>query len=240
MHTVSVLVLAAVLATVGKDLDAGRLYPALTVGAGVLVVGVGVRLLTGRLRSLEHRHAVTAVLAAWTGPDRIAATRHGAVALLDRPSGRGHVGHAAVLAHHEHDDDEHGHGGSSHDHDHGAHEHGPHTHTHELPADVSPLSRAGLIALGTSGGRFPSPAAVIVLLGAFALGRAPLGLALIVAFSVGLAAVLVTIGLLLVAGRRRINESRFAVHLPWLPVAGAAAIVVLGTVLVGQGIAQLR
>ena len=120
------------------------------------------------------------------------------------------------------------------------HDHGPHGHTHELPADVKPLSRAGILALGASGGLFPSPSAVVVLVGAFALGRAALGLALIAAFSLGLAAMLVTVGLVLVAGRDRLATSRFALHLPWLPMAGAAAIAILGVVLVLQGVAQLR
>lgn len=51
---------------------------------------------------------------------------------------------------------------------------------------------------------------------------------------------LVAVGLLLVAGRDRLQQSRFALQLPWLPVAGAAAIVVLGATLLGQGVAQLR
>ena len=217
MHTLSVLALAGVLATVGKNLDASRLYPVLTLVAGGLVVTVGLRLVVRRLqarRVLHHHHdhhhepATPRVLAA--------VGSQGGVAVLDAP------------ATHDH-----------HDHDHG-HVHGPGTHTHELPPDVRPLSRAGLVALGTSGGLFPSPSAVVVLLGAFTAGRAALGLALIGAFSIGLAATLVVVGLLLVAGRQRLSGSRFAIRLPWLPVAGAAAIVVLGLVLVVQGVAQLR
>ena len=101
---------------------------------------------------------------------------------------------------------------------------------------MAPLSRAGLVALGTSGGLFPSPSAVIVLLAAFGLGRIAFGLALIAAFSVGLALVLVVVGLLLVAGRDRLAGSLGAPRLAWLPVAGAAAITALGLVLVVQGI----
>ena len=117
--------------------------------------------------------------------------------------------------------------------------HGAGGHTHELEAGVKPLSRAGILALGTSGGLFPSPSAVVVLVGAFALGRAPLGLALVGVFSIGLAAVLVSVGLLLVAGRERLAGSRFAVSLPWLPVVGAVSITFLGTVLMVQGGLQL-
>lgn len=227
MHTVSVLVLATLLATVGKNIDAGRLYPVLTVVAGVLVVGVGGRLLVRRLRT----RAAASALAPWAPVAREAVARHGGgVAVLDHQPADG-------LREHDHDHD-HDH---QHDHHgHGGHVHGPGTHTHDLPEDVRPLSRAGLVALGTSGGLFPSPSAVVVLVGAFTIGRAALGLALIVAFSIGLATVLVAVGLLLVAGRQRINESRFAMQLPWLPIAGATAITFLGLVLIVQGVAQLR
>lgn len=219
MHTASVLALAAVLATVGRDLDAARLYPVLTLVAGAFIVIVGLRLVFRRWQARLDRHAHRHPHGA-AREHAHTASAQGGVAVLDRPA-------------HEHDHHVHDHD------DHHGHVHGPGTHTHELPPDVRPLSRAGLVALGTSGGLFPSPSAVVVLLGAFAAGRAALGLALIAAFSVGLAAVLVAVGLVLVAGRERLLGSRFAVRLPWLQVAGAVAIVVLGVVLLVQGITQL-
>ncbi|HVF32645.1 MAG TPA: hypothetical protein VM933_06380 [Acidimicrobiales bacterium] len=234
MHTVSVLILAVVLATVGRNVDAARIYPGLTVLAGLLVGGVGLRLLARRWRTRpatagrpDHHHG---------DRDRDDHDRAGGDEAHEHPHGVGH----------DHDDghgpeQEQGHSGHQdpgHP-DHGHHEHGPGTHTHELPADVAPLSRAGLVALGTSGGLFPSPSAVVVLVGAFALGRAALGLALIAAFSAGLALVLVTVGLLLVAGRDRIAVSPYALRIRWLPVAGAAAIIVLGAALIVQGVLQL-
>jgi ABC-type nickel/cobalt efflux system permease component RcnA len=244
MHTASVLALAVVLATVGRNIEAERVYPALTLLAGVLVTGVGARLVLRRWRA------------------RVAAPDH---EHHDHGHGHGddhsHV-HGAHQEHdtHAHDDHSHAHDDHSrahdddHGHDHGGHhghadrrassdlthDHGGGRHSHVLPADVAPLSRAGLLALGSSGGLFPSPSAVVVLVGAFTLGRAPLGLALIAAFSVGLAAVLVAVGLLLVAGRDRINRSSWALRIRWLPVAGAASIVLLGLVLLVQGIGQLR
>lgn len=237
MHTASVLVLAGLLATVGREIDAARVYPWLTVVAGVLVVGVGGRLLGQRTRGarrgdhahVHHDHS----------DDHEHSHDHGDSHDHDHSHGSQHKAapeRALVGAS----------GGSHLEHRHSAessagpgHHHGPSTHTHELADDVKPLSRAGLIALGTSGGLFPSPSAVVLLVGAFALGRAGLGLALIAAFSAGLAAVLVGVGLLLVAGRERIRSSSFAVHLPRLTIAGAAAIVVLGVVLLVQGIGQL-
>src|SRR6185436_10646994 len=73
--------------------------------------------------------------------------------------------------------------GHHHDHD---HEHG---HSHERPA-----GRFGLATLAVSGGILPSPSALIALLAAIAIGRLVFGLALVLAFGVGLATVLVAVG----------------------------------------------
>jgi ABC-type nickel/cobalt efflux system permease component RcnA len=87
-----------------------------------------------------------------------------------------------------------------------------------------------LFALGITGGIIPCPAALVVLLSAFALHRIGLGFFLIMAFSLGLAAVLISFGMLMVYGRRFM--SRLQVNGPlttrWLPVASAAFMTVLG------------
>ena len=88
-----------------------------------------------------------------------------------------------------------------------------------------------LLALGVSGGLLPCPSALIVLLSAIALHRLAFGLLLIVAFSLGLAAVLVGIGLVLVYARGFVLERvsfrpGFATRL--LPVGSALVIVVVG------------
>jgi ABC-type nickel/cobalt efflux system permease component RcnA len=69
-----------------------------------------------------------------------------------------------------------------------AHEHGhdhAHGHTHERPA-----GKFGLATLAVSGGILPSPSALIALLAAVAIGRVVFGLALVLAFGIGLATVL--------------------------------------------------
>jgi nickel/cobalt exporter len=87
-----------------------------------------------------------------------------------------------------------------------------------------------LFALGITGGIIPCPAALVVLLSAFALHRVGLGFFLIIAFSLGLAAVLISFGMLMVYGRRFM--ARLQVNGPlttrWLPVASAAFMTVLG------------
>jgi high-affinity nickel-transport protein len=79
---------------------------------------------------------------------------------------------------------------------------------------------------------------LIVLLSAFALHRVSLGFFLIVAFSLGLAAVLISFGLLMVYARRFMT--RFQVDGPltkrWLPTASSAFITVLGMILTFQAL----
>jgi ABC-type nickel/cobalt efflux system permease component RcnA len=102
-----------------------------------------------------------------------------------------------------------------------------------LPEPTLPgksISLYQLFALGITGGIIPCPAALVVLLSAFALHRIVLGFFLITAFSLGLAAVLISFGMLMVYGRRFM--ARMHVNGPlttrWLPVASAAFMTVLG------------
>jgi ABC-type nickel/cobalt efflux system permease component RcnA len=150
---------------------------------------------------------------------------------------RRYRGHEHPHSHHHH----HAHGGS-HDHHHGhshghdgdpeghwhSHAHGGHGHHRHGSDGATPLRE--LLALGVSGGIVPCPAALVVLLSTIALGRVGFGLLLIVAFSMGLAAVLIAIGLLIVHARRFM--ARFdgggTLVTRWLPLTSAAMITLLG------------
>ena len=140
---------------------------------------------------------------------------------------------------HSHDDHDHDHD-DRHPHHHGSHHHGSHHHG-------APASLRELFMLGITGGIVPCPAALVVLLSAIALRRTGFGLLLIVAFSVGLAAVLVGIGLLTVWARRfmaHVNGDGPLVR-RWLPLASAAVMTVLGVAiaiqaLMAAGIVQVR
>ena len=114
----------------------------------------------------------------------------------------------------------------------------------QLPEGVERKSvgLAQLFTLGITGGIIPCPAALVVLLSAVALHRIALGLFLIVAFSCGLAAVLIAFGMLMVyAGR---FMARFRMDGPltkrWLPAASAAFITVLGFTLAVQSLAPMH
>lgn len=91
-------------------------------------------------------------------------------------------------------------------------------------------SYRNILWLGISGGVVPCPAALIVLLLALKVGKLTYGLSLILAFSVGLAAVLVIIGLLVVRASRILQRRNLAEHplLRLLPLGSAALITLLG------------
>jgi ABC-type nickel/cobalt efflux system permease component RcnA len=118
----------------------------------------------------------------------------------------------------------------------------PETETESNPNPTQTVSLTQLLTLGITGGIIPCPAALIVLLSAFALHRIGPGLFLIVAFSVGLAAVLIGFGMLMVYARR------FMAHLQidgpltkrWLPVASSAFITVLGLILAIQALSTVH
>jgi nickel/cobalt exporter len=99
-----------------------------------------------------------------------------------------------------------------------------HEHHHEHGYD-----RRGLIGVGVAAGLLPCPSALVVLLSAIALHRVGLGLALILAFSIGLAATITGIGLVAVLARRAFN--RVSLDGPLvraLPAASALLILAVG------------
>jgi ABC-type nickel/cobalt efflux system permease component RcnA len=127
----------------------------------------------------------------------------------------------------------HGHGDHHHDHHH-AHSH-DHHHTH--PHGETAVTRRGLVAMGAAAGLIPCPSALVVLLGAIAQHEVALGLLLIVAFSVGLAATLTGLGLLVVYARRVLPRGRLTGRVASaLPAASALAIVLVGCVLTARAV----
>ena len=76
-----------------------------------------------------------------------------------------------------------------------------HVHHRGRRTACSPFTRRGLIGLGVAGGLVPSPSALVVLLGAIALGRTWFGVGLVLGYGVGMAVTLMAAGLLLVKFR---------------------------------------
>jgi ABC-type nickel/cobalt efflux system permease component RcnA len=96
------------------------------------------------------------------------------------------------------------------------------------------------LALGITGGILPCPSALVVLLAAISLQRVGFGMVLIFAFSIGLAAVLTTIGLLFVKARQLFDRVPTAGPLmKILPAASALVIMILGVGITVNALAQM-
>ncbi len=175
-HTAGVFALGLVTLALSSVIVPERLYPWLNLASGLLVIGVGLGVLRGRLRHARQ------------------------------------------------------------------HAHGHHHHHHDhVPEEIS---MRGLVALGASAGILPCPSALVVLLAAISQHRIGLGLILITAFSLGLAATIGGLGLLVVFARRGVT-SRLSVSgtgarvLAFLPVASTVAIFCLGAALTVRAIPTL-
>ncbi len=159
---------------IAMTLTAGVLTPKATVflqiASGLMVIGIGIPMIVKRVRTYYLAKAVAEV-----------------------------SGASVIDIDHHHDGDTHSHvhaeGG-----DHGpvhSHEHGVsgHYHRHEISADASWWD---LLVLGITGGMVPCLGAVIVFLIGAGYGKLALGVTLIISFSVGLAAVLIAVGISMV------------------------------------------
>jgi nickel/cobalt transporter (NicO) family protein len=132
---------------------------------------------------------------------------------------------------------------------HHMHSHGGHTqrhgHSHAHAPSGAPITTRSLIALGVSGGIVPCPSALVVLVAAISQHRLGLGFALIVAFSVGLAATLTAVGLAVLHGGRLIARLRperrlFGGRIAGVvPALSATLIVIAGTLITLRAIPQI-
>jgi nickel/cobalt transporter (NicO) family protein len=220
----------------------GSLRQAITIGATVTVTHTAGVLLLGLLLTAS-RAVASERLYPWLGL---------ASGLLLAAVGAALVARALTGSRHRHDQH---HGPAGHHHGPAGHGKAPagqdHGHDHGPPGQAAglagrPLGRRGLVALGLAGGLVPSPSAVVVLLGGIAIGHAWFGVALVLAYGVGMAATLTGIGLLLAHARSRVDRrlagsagSLLATAGRLLPVATAAVITVVGLALAAQGAAQL-
>ncbi|MFI5656798.1 nickel transporter [Streptomyces anulatus] len=197
-HTAGVLVLGLAL-PVSTHLAGETVLMWLGAASGLLVTGIGLWLLTGALRgrpqhnhhhhgpghshshSHHHDHGHRADSPHGHGPITPASAHDSA------PAGEVQVTHAvATLAPPDHD-------------------HHP-ANTSTAPRGARGTSRTGIIGMGIAGGLVPSPSALVVLLGAVALGRTAFGVLLVIGYGLGMAATLTLAGLLLVRLRERIES----------------------------------
>lgn len=206
---------------------------------------VGHAVALGGIVTFTHTFTVVLLgLAALFAAERFAPERIGPV--LGAVSGLMIVGVGVLMfrrllpggrPHHHHGDDDLFH---AHDHDHDHADGRDHGHTH-LPPDR--VTMGSLVALGVSGGLVPCPSAMVLLLTAVALGRIAFGLTLVVAFSVGLALVLIVLGVLLVtakgfAARLGGEGGLMETAARRLPLVSATAVTVLGLLITWKSLAD--
>jgi nickel/cobalt transporter (NicO) family protein len=176
-HTVGILILAALIVGASDVLPPDVVVGWAPLVAAVSIVVIGGWMLVGELRRRRSVRSSTAVPA------------------------HGHDDHGHA---HEHEHDFGPEAGA--DHDHGLeHDHGGLTHSH-APVPGSTITWRSLFALGLVGGLIPSTSALLILLGSIAAGRPAFGFVLVVAFGLGMAAVLGGIGLALVVARTRLDR----------------------------------
>ncbi|MFI9326549.1 nickel transporter [Kitasatospora sp. NPDC052868] len=212
----------------------GGVRAALAVGATVTVTHTAGVLVTGLALTASMTLAGERLLG-WLGAAGgalIAAIGVGLVVTAARTLTGHSRGHGHDHGHgHGHD---HGHG---HGHDHGGHGHGGHHHRHG--------GRLPLLGVGLAGGLVPSPSALVILLGALALGRTAFGVLLVLGYGLGMALALTAAGLLLSGTSTRL-AARTAGRLPALrryapygSLVTAAVVLVVGVGLALRSLAQV-
>ena len=240
MHTASVLALGLVTLYLSHVFPAERVYPWLGLVTGLVVVGLGGALLVVRVRARRrgadpwhvpphpHSHQPLAVRTpAPREPAMVGAGAGGSAASLGEVEWTAPGIVSQTNGHAPH--------GGEHDH--------PHAHGlgHEASpaAGRRPLSRRGLAALAVSGGILPSPTALVVLIGAVNLHRVGYGVGLIGAFSVGLAAALIAVGLLAIRARDIVGRRLGGAVASALPILSAALIFGVGLFLAAKAAFQV-
>jgi nickel/cobalt transporter (NicO) family protein len=253
-HTAGVFALGLITLFAARFVVPEKLYPWLSLASGVLVAIIGFWMVFVRARGAQlspktifeqigHAHADT--------------VHHAHAYHDDHTRGHSHAGHSHSHGDHQHlhvlaYDHDHSHEGlhvarahgqDDHSHDDHAHEHahGGYVHTHLPPgARGEAVTWRSILALGISGGILPCPSALIVLLSAIALGRVAFGLALVLAFSAGLAGVLSGIGILFVyAGRLFEFSPRQGILLRLMPLGSALVIAGAGLFVAIQALSQI-
>lgn len=117
---------------------------------------------------------------------------------------------------------------------HGSNHSHQHTHNHKIPVQAGWRS---LIALGISGGMVPCPSAIALMLIAISINRVIWGLSLVGAFSLGLASVLVMLGLIAVSATNVVKKIDVDGRI-WrlIPIISASVVMVVGMVILIAGI----
>ena len=225
MHTISVIGLGLVTLWASSVLPPETVFPWLSLVSGLVVLALGLWLLVTRLRaparSPQHSHSEGHSHSHEHGPPFDHSHEHELVARSSQDGSHGALrGGRTGVGVVERTAAEHG-------------------HSHAPPPGASPFSGRGLAAVALSGGLLPSPSALVVLLGALALHRVAFGLVLVAAFSIGLAAMLAGVGVVVLQARaaaaRRLGTRAGTL----IPIGSASLIVAVGTFLTTRALIGL-
>jgi nickel/cobalt exporter len=129
------------------------------------------------------------------------------------------------------------HGGHGHPHNHDHHHVHGHSHEHHHGDSRQPHHAGDIIWFGFTGGLLPCPSAIAVLLVCLHLKQFALGVAMVAAFSIGLAVTLVTIGVAASWGAKKVHATypgldKWAGRLPYF---SAGIVTVIGVVMTAFG-----
>jgi len=231
-HTITVFALGLATLFLFRFIVPERIMEILGVISGLSIAVIGAGMLWKRLSAQRNRHPHHHHHSHPHDHDHPRVHDHSHPHQLDD-----HV-HAHPHPHSHSHDLGHGH---SHGHDH-SHHHGPGDHTHVPEGEIT---WASLTTLAISGGLVPCESALVLLLGAIALGRIGLGLLLLISFSLGLAGVLMAIGAIVLYAKRALPErartgrGRWTKWTQWTPIASAGLVALLGVVMTGVSLGWL-
>jgi ABC-type nickel/cobalt efflux system permease component RcnA/Tol biopolymer transport system component len=225
-HTGSVVLLGLVTLFASHYILPALIAPWLEIISGVLVIGFGLNLLVRR------RHDLSRSLPKWIK------VRGSTETTLAGGHAQSHAGHWHDQTHahgldgnraHKHHE-QHGHAHANDE---------AHEHAHVLPDQQVTLK--SLLALGVSGGLVPCPDAIAILLVAVAINRIPFGMLLIASFSIGLALVLIGIGIAMVNGARLMARSDLLARFgDYAPLVSAVVVTGLGVGLTWSAMNSLK
>lgn len=209
-HTGSVMLIGALTLIASQFFVPTSIFPVLELASGLLIVLLGLFLLRQRWRGYRSVQRQRAKLAPKSPP----ATSPSVAATLASPSDSSNTERKRILINEPIK---------------------AKIYNDVLPTDSDKIRWRSLLGLGFSGGLVPCPEAIVTLLIAVALNRILMGISLILAFSSGMALVLVAIGLVIVKTSRTFTSSdRLSRLAPAISVLSSVVVLGLGLGLTWQ------
>jgi ABC-type nickel/cobalt efflux system permease component RcnA len=205
-HTGSVFALGLLTILMSRYIIPTDLFPVLELISGLLIIGLGIALLLPRIKAVfdERRRR------------QIEHEQSKSAQPVDREGGRRIILNQSIKER-----------GPAHSHEPSTRGYIPTSATIGDP--LASISWRSLLALGVSGGLVPCPDAIAILLIAMAINRLVFGLSLIVFFSMGLALILIVIGLMIVQGKQLFSRLQWFDRVSyWMPIFSSVVVIGLG------------